>query len=142
MRLNYGYDAELFSMDLADPIHADVAIEKWLMPQTVNWSPRGRELRQEASRVCISQGIPFSSVWLPGIDDRWRATGDVKEHASSLQMFQKRLWQRLFGEPYRPLPLEQHRLRVDKGSNGSPIPRISGLLSSTRSGLQVSEMAV
>lgn len=117
---HYGYDAQLFSMDLADAIHADAAIEKWLMPQTVNWSARGRELRREASRVCISQGIPFSSFWLPGIDDRWQATGDVKEHARSLQIFQKRVWERLFGELYHSLPLEQYRLRVDKGFERFP----------------------
>ncbi|WP_158238765.1 hypothetical protein [Roseateles chitinivorans] len=64
---HYGYDAQLFSMDLTNAIHADAAIEKWLMR---------------------------------------RATGDVKEHARSLQIFQMRVWERLFRESYRPLPLE------------------------------------
>ena len=39
---HYGYHAQLFSMDLANAIHADAAIEKWLMPQTVNWNVQGK----------------------------------------------------------------------------------------------------
>lgn len=116
----YGYDVELFSLDLVDPIQADAAIDRWLMPEALNWSAGGRELRREASRVCISQGIPFSGFWLPGIDDRWRATGDVNEHARNLLVFQKRVWERLFDERYCPLPLEQYRLRVDEGFERFP----------------------
>ena len=111
---HYGYDEELFSLDLVNPVQAEFAIGKWLVPHAANWSAGGRELRREASRICISQDMPFSNSWLPGIDDLCRVTGDLKEYSRNLSVFQRQVWERLFGERYSALPLEQYVLRVDK----------------------------
>lgn len=111
---HYGYCDELFALDLRDDQQARFAIEKWLVPQVSHWSIVGRNLRQEAARVCIAQNIPFSGYWLPRIDDRWRSTGDLIEHSENIAVFQRQIWGHLFNEPYCALPLGQFVLRVDK----------------------------
>lgn len=111
---HYRYDEELFSLDLLNPVQAETAIARWLVPHAANWSAGGRELRREASRLCISQGLPFSNSWLPGIDDLCRVTGDLEEYSRNLAIFQTQVWERLFEESYSALPLEQYVLRVDK----------------------------
>ena len=86
---HYGYYDELFSVDLNDPLQAQRVIEKWLLPQTADWSDTGRALRMEACRVCISQNVSFSGYWLPGIEDRWKKSGDMSDYFSDLAVFQR-----------------------------------------------------
>jgi len=116
----YGYDQELFSLNLSDTGQAQIAIRKWLLPQVDNWSAEGRELRREAARICISQGVAFSDFWLPGIDDRWKWTGDVEEHSRNLSLFQRQVWESLFGESYLAYSLDRYLLRIDRGFERYP----------------------
>lgn len=117
---HYGYYDELFSMDLNDPLQAQRAIEKWLLPQTSDWSDTGRALRMEACRVCISQNVAFSGYWLPGIEDRWKKSGDMSEYFSDLAVFQRLVWKLLFNEAYVPAILSDYVRRVDEGFETFP----------------------
>lgn len=117
---HYGYHDELFSMDLNDPLQAQQAIEEWLLPQTEAWSDTGRMLRMEACRVCITQNVPFSGYWLPGIEDRWKKSGDFEEYFSDLAVFQKLIWKILFNECYAPAILADYVRRVDEEFEAFP----------------------
>jgi len=115
-----GYYDELFSMDLNDSSQAQRAIEKWLLSQTADWSDTGRTLRREACRICISQNIAFSGYWLPGIEDRWKSSGDISCYFSDLAIFQKLVWKLLFDELYAPAILADYVRRVDDGFENFP----------------------
>lgn len=80
---HYGYDEEFFSSDLMNPVQAEYAINKWLIPEVGSWTEIRLELRREAARVCISQGTAFGDTWLPGISDRLRLTAIYKSFNQS-----------------------------------------------------------
>lgn len=117
---HYQYYDQLFSLDLNDARQAQRAIENWLLPQVADWSDTGRALRMEACRVCISQNVAFSGYWLPGIEDRWKASGDMEEYRSDLAVFQKLAWRLIFGEVYVPAMLSDYVRRVDEGFESFP----------------------
>ena len=111
------YDKEFYALDLKDKYQALYAIRKWLTNERdPHWSPAGVFQIREACRYCLTSGLGWANVWLPGID----GDADFKQHSAEhwrqeMHKFYLLLWAELFPEtPFEPADLSQYRQRVDR----------------------------
>lgn len=113
---HYSYLEELNSLDFKDQGQALYAIREWLLPNR-GWSEMGAFLRKEACRYCLTKGIDFGNVWLPGIADSVASLDNLQSmqiYARESTRFHLLLWNELFpNDPYVPADLRQYRQRVD-----------------------------
>lgn len=131
-----GWDKEFYALDLTKNEQAIYAIQKWLTNEKdENWPEVGTFQIKEACRYCLTAGLPFGNVWLPGISGigtgfgQPNGVGDMARWLKLSTQFHLLLWSELFpDDPYQPADLSQYRQRVDQNFVNFPhMPETWGL---------------